>query len=438
MIELDSTPSNGCRDVAQFAAELCQSAGLFVEIQSESHNGLDQANVIARPIGFRPEGELLLQTHLDTPDPGNYALWTKTGANPFNASIYTDTLFGLGTASSKLDFVCKLRAASEIKTASWKLPYALVGTFGEEVGMSGAIKLIRKKRVSAKVALVGEPTEMRLVTAGKGFAGVEIEIPFSEEEVEFRARHDSSDGSTTQSRVFVGKAAHSSVPQLGESAIKKLLDYLTKLPEGIAIMEIEGGTSYNTVPAHAFLEIDMVGELKESIAAKIAIVARAIHEVENKFEGFPDPTFTPPFPSLNIGMIRTYQDHVKFGGSCRLPPTVSDEVYEEWMSILRRACQSVGAIFRVTDYKQPFRTSEEESIVKVCRDQLLAMGRQTECATQAVANEANVFSRFGISCVAIGPGKGVGNSHAPNECVKIEELHEAVRFYKGILERVCL
>lgn len=438
-IEIDSTPDNGTSEIARYAAELCRSAGLHVEIQSETHNGLDQGNVIARPIGFRPDRELLLQTHLDTSDPGAYALWTKTGANPFNASIYQDTIYGLGSASAKLDFLCKLKAATEVANSRpWRLPYVLVGTFGEELGMPGAIKLIRKKKISASMALVGEPTSLRLVGAGKGFAGVEIEIPFSQEEKDFRIRHDNGDGSTSQSRVFLGRAAHSSVPHMGESAIAKMLAYLAKLPEGLAVMEIEGGVSLNVVPAHAVLEIDMVGELSESIAYKISKISQSIKWVEEKFRSYSDPEFDPPEPSLNIGMIRTFEDFVKISGCCRLTPSVSDSIYEEWMAVLRRDCEAVGAVFRVTDYKQPFRINPREEISSICQQELTKLGRPAQALGQSVATEANVFSRFGISSVVIGPGQGVGNSHAPNEHVKIEDLYEAVRFYKAVMERVCL
>jgi acetylornithine deacetylase/succinyl-diaminopimelate desuccinylase-like protein len=443
-IEIDTTPASGTLEISKFAAELCKSAGLHVELQNETHVGLDQANVIARPVAGRPASEILLQTHLDTGEPGTYQHWTRTGANPFNASIYQDTLFGLGAANTKLDFLCKLEAARQLndevvaRGGSWKLPFVLVGTFGEELGMSGAIKLIRKKKIAAKAALVGEPTDLRLVHAGKGFAGVEIEIPFSDEEKDFRAQHDLGDGTTTQSRVFAGRAAHSSEPQRGESAIAKMLDYLTRLPEGLAVMEMEGGISFNTVPAHAVLEIDMVGALRDSMASKVAKIARAIAAVESEFSKYPDPEFTPSQPTLNIGLIRTYEDFVKISGCCRLPPTVSNEIYEGWMEHLRRECQEVGAAFRVTDYKQPFRTSDEDPLIRVCQDQLRQLGLPVECGAQAVANEANVFTRFGISCVVVGPGQGVGNSHAPNEHVRMEQLNQAIRFYKGVLERVCL
>jgi succinyl-diaminopimelate desuccinylase len=437
-IEIDSTPDNGTLEVAQFAGELCRKAGLHVELQNESYHGVDQANVIARPLTFRPEAEFMLLTHLDTADPGGYGLWTKTGANPFNASIYLDTVYGLGAASAKLDFLCKLQAVSELKGATWRLPFVLVGTFGEEIGMQGAIKLVRKKKVNAKMALVGEPTELRLSHAGKGFAGVEIDIPFSEEEMKFREQHDLGDGATSQSRVFVGRAAHSSVPQMGESAITKLFEYLTRLPQGLAVMEIEGGISYNTVPSHAVLEIDMVGDLENSMAGRLTRINQAIADVEERFKDLADEEFDPPEPSLNVGMVRTFEDHIRLCGCVRLTPSVSDVIYEEWMAILRNACQEIGADFRVINYKQPFRTGLDEPLVQACRQALGDLGRSMQCVAQSVTTEANVFNRFGIASLVIGPGRGVGNSHAPNEHVKIEELHEAVRFYKGVLERVCL
>ncbi len=437
-ISIESTPASGNRELALFAGELCREAGLRVEIQSETLNGLEQANVIARPGEFPFEGELLLQTHLDTVDPGAYALWTRTNANPFNASIYQDELYGLGSADVKLDFLCKLKAIEELRGRRFRTPPVLVGTFGEELGMVGAVRLIRKKKVAARRALIGEPTEMRLIHAMKGIAQVEIEIPFPDEEREYRASHDLGESTSTQSKIFNGKSAHSSDPDAGDSAILKMLDYLAKLPEGLAVMGIEGGVSFNTVPAQAMLEIDVIGGLRENIGRRLKTVMDAIAGVERDFANYADAGFDPSRPTLNIGLIRTYRDYVGMMGCCRLPPVVTNEVYEGWMRVLRDACASVGGTFRVTDYKQPFRTPSDAEFVRIAQGELSRLGIDARCATKSAANEANVFSRFGMECAVIGPGRGAGNSHAPNEHVRISQLHEAVRFYKGVIERVCL
>lgn len=460
IIGIDSSPAAGTLEIARFVEELAQKLGLHVELQTETWNGVDQANVIIRaeaPVdGEAPAHEFMLETHLDTPDPGAYALWQKTGANPFNASIYQspdgDMIYGLGTADVKLDFLCKLYALSEVVKARkesngdgrpWSNPPVLVGTYGEELGMPGAVRLIRKKKIRPNAVLVGEPTAMQLVVAGKGFASVEIEIPFSEEERKFRSDHDLSESASTQSRLFSGRASHSSAPQLGESAIDKMLDALERLPSGLAIMEIEGGVNFNTVPSQAVLEIDMVSTfstagLKTLMAQKIVRIRGAIKMVEEQFRKFPDAQFVPQEPSLNIGMIRTLEDHVKISGCVRLPPTVSQSDYEGWMLILREACRAEDAVFRIGDYKQPFRSKTNSVLVETCRSILKEMGIDAALGAQAVSNEANVFAKFGLDCAVWGPGQGVGNSHTPNEYVRIPELDRATDFYRRVIEQMCI
>ncbi len=457
IIGIDSSPSAGTLAVAEFVADLARKMGLEVELQAESWNGLDQANIIVRPAtSLSPkifDGEFLLETHLDTPDPGAYALWAKTDSNPFGASIYPspdgDVIYGLGSADVKLDFLCKLfgfRDACEAARQNskiWKVPPVLVGTFGEELGMAGAVRLIRKKKVRPKAVLIGEPTDMRPVVAGKGFASVEIEVPFSKEELRFREEHAMGESVLSQSRIFSGRAAHSSAPQYGDSAIEKMLDALERLPSGIALIEVEGGVNFNTVASQAVLEIDSVSglsseESKHLMAQKLIRIRAAVKRVQDQFRKFPDPEFVPAEPTLNMGMVRTFDDHVKLSGCVRLPPTVSQADYETWMQVLREACALEGAVFRIGDYKAPFRVSKESEFVRLCEGVLSEMGLNAPRATQAVANEANVFAKFGLECLVWGPGQGVGNSHTPNECVKISDLTLAIDFYRRVIERMCL
>ena len=187
----------------------------------------------------------------------------------------------------------------------------------------------------------------------------------------------------------------------------------------------------------------MVTELSEKaltsfMAQKIVRIRGAIRKVQEQFKKFPDAQFVPQEPTLNIGMVRTFDDHVKLSGCVRLPPTVSQADYEKWMFSLRQACSDEGAVFRIGDYKQPFRTDAKSSLVEVCSSALKGLGVDAPLAAQAVANEANVFAKFGIDCAVWGPGQGVGNSHTPNECVRIAELDRAMEFYRHVIERMCL
>jgi acetylornithine deacetylase/succinyl-diaminopimelate desuccinylase-like protein len=66
------------------------------------------------------------------------------------------------------------------------------------------------------------------------------------------------------------------------------------------------------------------------------------------------------------------------------------------------------------------------------------MGARPDLLEGPSSTEANVFNRFGVECVVVGPGQGVGNSQAPNESIKLSELHQATEFYRRMLEELCL
>ncbi|MGZ3742954.1 MAG: M20 family metallopeptidase [Pseudobdellovibrionaceae bacterium] len=438
-ISIDSTPAHGNKEIAEHAANICRQRDLHVELQQDFMGDVAQVNLIARPQAEKPSWEFLLQTHLDTVDPGPFPLWTQLECNPFNATIMDGKIYGLGTADVKLDFLCKLEALSSFgPNKSWKLPPVLVGTYGEEMGMQGALRLIRKNKISAKMALIGEPSDLKLIGAGKGFASVEIRIPFSAEEIEYRQEHNLLESTSTQSKLFIGKAAHSSTPHLGESAVIKMLQYLQQLPDSVTVMEIDGGVNYNSVPSHALLEIDIVSNSTKPIVTKLMNIYEAIKVLEKEFSNYSDADFYPSEPTLNIGLIRTYSDHVLIAGSCRIPPIIANSVYESWMEQIRKVCMDNGSQFRITDYKKPYRTNETSALVKGCCEELRKMGLPANLTTQASTNEASIFSRTGIECLCFGPGKREGNVHTPSEHVVVEDLYKAVDFYKRVLERFCL
>lgn len=439
LIAIDSTPTHGNKDLAKWVAAFCRQKGLFVEEQEEVVGELYQTNIIARPNEERPLSEFLLQTHLDTVDPGPFSLWTETGANPFDAHIIDGKIYGLGAADVKLDFLCKLEALGSFgRQKNWRLPPVLVGTFGEESGMQGALRLIRKNKIAAKMALIGEPSDLNIINAAKGFASVEITVPFSDEEMEFRQEHNLRESTSTQSKLFHGRAAHSSTPHLGESAIVKMFESIMMLPDSVNIMEMDGGINFNTVPSHAFLEIDMASSIKHPISHKMANIYRAVKALELEFFDYKDNEFYPSTPTLNIGLVRTKEDGIQISGTCRIPPIITHDIYEGWMDRLRQVCEDNQASFRINDYKKPFRTEANSILVKGCLDELRGMGLQDRPISQASTNEASIFSRIGVDCVCFGPGKREGNVHTPQEHVALADLELAIQFYKKIIERFCL
>lgn len=437
-IAIDSTPSQGALKAAEFAAQFCEDLGLTVEKQIESSPLGEEMNLIIRTPHERQPLEFLFQNHLDTADPGPYHSWVKTGLNPFDASIIENKIYGLGAAEVKLDFLVKARALSEFnKIPQFKLPPVLVATYGEETGMLGALKLIRKNKISPKYALIGETTNLEIINAGKGFASVEIQIPFSKSEIDYRSEHNLRESTSTQSKVFHGKSAHSSTPHLGESAITKMLDYLELLPDSVAIMEIDGGTNYNTVPSHAFLELDLT-PIINPINSKISTIYKAIKKLEKEFSTIHDNSFSPTHPTLNIGLIRTFADHILISGSCRILPSIPQEKFEKWMNDLKVICDEQLSSFRVTDYKKPFKTPESSILLKGAQSVLKELELSIQPKSLSSTNETSLFNRLGIECLCFGPGLRDGNIHTPNEHVSIEDLNKAHLFYKKMIERFCV
>ena len=441
LISIDSSTASSTSECVSYLADLARAEGFHVEIMSEIHNGISQANIIVRLEAGKPgDQEFLLQTHLDTVEPGHFALWKKTGFNPFDATIIDGSIYGLGTADIKLDFLCKLEVLKNLKSRSFtKLKPVLVGTFGEETGMQGALKLIRKNKINAKYALIGETSNLNIINSAKGFATVEIRIPLSPAEIAYKAQKNQIESVSTQSKIFSGKAAHSSTPHLGDNAIVKMLEYLQSVPENMVLIEADGGIRFNSIPNQAIIELDTHFSSPESLSLKkLNTIYRTIREVEQEMRSVQDTEFEPPHSTLSIGMLRTFDDSIWMGGSCRVLPNVTQDNYEKWMSKIKLVCESQQSHFRIIDYKRPFRASENSQLVKAAQSILQKMDLDPKCTALASTNEASLFTRTHMECICFGAGVRQDNVHTSEEHVKIEDLQKSIFFYQQMVERFCL
>ncbi|MEQ1722442.1 MAG: M20/M25/M40 family metallo-hydrolase [Pseudobdellovibrio sp.] len=440
LISLDSSPTSSTVELVDYLAKLATDAGLNVEIIHEIQNGITQANIIVRTEKFTPgNNEFLLQTHLDTVDPGNFSLWKNNDFNPYDAVIEDGKIFGLGAAEVKLDFLCKLNALKNLKDKKFNsLKPVLIGTFGEETGMQGALKLIRKNKINAKYALIGEASDLKIIQAAKGFAVVEIRIPITEHERKYKISRDQAESATTQTKLFSGKSAHSSTPHLGDNAVQKMLEFLQKMPENIVLVEADGGTRFNMIPSQSMVELEMVSHIEDLSLVKLNKIYRILQEVENDMKQFQDAEFEPNFSTLSVGIIRTSEDSLMLGGSCRILPNITQEKYETWMNKIQKVCEECGAGFRITDYKRPFRTNDNSVLIRTAQSILESMNLDSKCKTLASTNEASLFTRLNIECICIGAGVREGNVHTPTEHVKIEDLEKATHFYEQMVERFCI
>ena len=206
-----------------------------------------------------PRPELVLSTHMDT-------------VPPFISSSETpERIYGRGSCDAKGIIVAQIAAAEKLKANG--IHVGLLFLVGEERDSQGALAANQDPRGS-KFLINGEPTENRIALASKGTLRVEV--------------------------VAKGRMAHSAYPELGESAIEKLLDALDNVrkmklpvhpqagPSTLNIGLIEGGRAPNVIPDHASanLLIRLVGpaeELRRQITAAVAGKAEASFILEIPF-----------------------------------------------------------------------------------------------------------------------------------------------------------
>jgi acetylornithine deacetylase len=168
-------------------------------------------------------------------------------------------VFGRGSCDAKGILAAQVMAVERLR-ASGEARVAMLFVAGEERGSDGARVANSHAPDGVKFLINGEPTDNRLGLATRGVLRVRL-----------RAR---------------GRAAHSSFPELGDSAIDKLLDALMVL-RGVAMPEdpvlgrthytvglIEGGVAPNVVSPHAS------AELLFRIVGESAPVRAALHVVE--------------------------------------------------------------------------------------------------------------------------------------------------------------
>ncbi len=185
------------------------------------------------------------------------------------------------------------------------------------------------------------------------------------------------------------------------------------------------------------LEMD-IQSIRDPICVKLKKVYNLIRKMEKLFQTIQDPEFQPSHPTLNIGMIRTYEDHVLFSGNCRIPPVVNQQTYLSWIDSLKSECAKFGTEFRVSDYKRPFRTPENSFFLKGGLDILRSFGLHETAVTQPSTNESSLFARIGADCLCFGPGRREGNVHTPHEHVNVKDLEVAIQVYGSMIERFSL
>jgi acetylornithine deacetylase len=126
-------------------------------------------------VGPEVEGGVLLSGHTDVV-PVDGQAWTF---EPFAVTEHDGRLYGRGTCDMKGFVALALAAVPRALAAGIRRPLQIALSYDEEVGCTGAPPMIDdivQHLPRAAVAIIGEPSMMRVVTGHKGSAGFAVHV----------------------------------------------------------------------------------------------------------------------------------------------------------------------------------------------------------------------------------------------------------------------
>lgn len=189
LIAFDTVSRNSNLELIAAAREILTAAGADLRFSYDPKG--TKANLFAT-FGPRTGGGLVLSGHTDVV-PVDGQEWS---CDPFAARISGDRLYGRGAADMKGFLAVLLALAPQIATLDLRRPIHYAFSFDEEVGCTGVRHLLsdlQSAGIRPALAIIGEPTEMRVVSAHKAGAVIETAIR--------------------------GREGHSSAPEKGASAV---------------------------------------------------------------------------------------------------------------------------------------------------------------------------------------------------------------------------
>jgi len=272
LIQAETTVEKGELAAAEvISAEFCRS-GIDSGIDSWDQT---RANIAAhiKSAGRRPG--LLFACHLDVVGPGE-AAWKRP---PFTAVESDGKIYGRGSVDMKGGTAAAVTAIRRIVDSGVKLQGDIIfsAVAGEETDSVGARRFVVDKGWLPELAgvVIPEPTDFEIVTAHRGMLWLEV---------------------TT-----IGKAAHSSAPQLGVNAIGSMRLILNELENyeiktephkllgtcSMSINTIAGGKTMNVVPDKCSIGIDirtLPGQDHQAIIADLDEILGKLGADNKQFE----------------------------------------------------------------------------------------------------------------------------------------------------------
>lgn len=459
LIATNSTPDYGTQDISKLITKILQGMGASIKEQTFTVKGIANANILAK---FGPdfEGGLLLASSIETVEPGDPYLWKITDYDPFNMVINGDNIYGLGTSSGKIDWLCMVEAARSISNKKFKRPFYILATSGEHYGLIGAKIFTESGIARPRYGIVGGPTKLRISYSSKGYIGFKFTLKDT-------VNREPKAGKSLFRLTINGRPAHSSMPSIGENAIEKALNIIsdgTHIMDDIDIVSISGGDQINKVPDRCSIDIlgspriaDRLSKKNIQIEQITRIIAgssmnnllNAVLFIYNSFKGvirdlLPNfnPEFDPPTVVYNFGIIHMISDKIIIGFDTRLLPGNDHNILLEW---LERTIDEIGKRFKDIECEAelefnapPMMINRSADIITLSMNALRDIKEEPVLTTAPFLSEALIYNQAGIESIIFGSGSLEGGIYTPDESNSIERLNKSIEFYRAIIMKLCL
>ena len=238
----------------------------------------------------------------------------------FPSSVRDGRLYGRGSCDAKGILAAQVTACERLR-ARGERRVGLLFVVGEERGSEGAA-VANRSAVGSSYLVNGEPTDNRLAIATRGVLRVRLHA--------------------------AGRAAHTALPELGESAIEKLVDALVALrsidlptdsllgPTYYTVALIQGGIAPNVVPPDASAEVNFrTSRPADEVLRSIAVLADRVRIEEvlrvpevrfPRFDGLGIDAAVFPF-TTDVPLLSNWGAPILFGpGSIHVAHTSDEHV----------------------------------------------------------------------------------------------------------------
>jgi len=368
LIAFDTTSRDSNLALIDYAQALLEKAGARCRRTFDASG--QKANLFAT-FGPDADGGFVLSGHTDVV-PVDGQDWSS---DPFKPEVRDGLLYGRGACDMKGFVGTALALASDIGKTKLTRPIHFALSYDEEVGcvgVKGLLDDLKAQNLKPALAIIGEPTLMKIVGAHKG-------------------------GAKLLTRCC-GREAHSSGPEKGANAVMMAGEFVTLLDSVWDELRADSDPRFD--PPHSTVQATVIhGGTAVNILAKEA-------EVTWEYRCLPDRDPT------------------------KIIERVKSRAAAEVLPKYRRRAPEASLITELQAHYPGLTMDEDSPALLLARE--LTGANQVEAV--AYGTEAGHFQNYGIPAVICGPGS-IEQAHRPDEFCALSELEACEKFLRKVIAK---